>query len=148
MKKWLKRLIVPAVLVLAAGIFVLAVVFDFEHTMNFTDLPPQALESVKVTIQPYYGEVENIELDTNQKARLFDGLDDLETRGIRLNDFALPPEEMGYTIDISGGGVDCHLTMAPGVSRKYMSEGGWFKHNLGDTDELNRYIYQLIENYK
>ena len=145
MKKWQKYLIISGTLVLALGLFVMAVAFDFERMTNFTDLPPQALDNVQVTLYPHYGDTMKIELDGQQKARLIDTLDELETRGIRMQDFPLPPEEMGYTIEFSGS-VDFYLTMAPGLSQKYMLEGGWFKHRLGDTEELNRYVYQLIEN--
>ena len=144
MKNWLKKLIVPAVFVLTIGLLAGAVAFDFERTLRFADLPPQALENVQVILYPHYGDTAKIELDGQQKARLLDALDELETHGIRLQDFPLSPEEKGYTIEITGG-ADAYLTMAPGRSRKYMLEGGWFKHRLNDTMELDQLVYRLVE---
>ncbi|MBQ1270488.1 MAG: hypothetical protein IIY11_02400 [Clostridia bacterium] len=145
MKKWIKRLIVPAVLVLAAAVFVLAVAFDFERSVRFDDIPPQALDNITVTVKPYYGNVETIELDAEQKFRLFEALDELETRGLSLKDKAITPEDKGYSIVIDGleGGVV--INAAPGVQRFYTLEGRWFKHNLGDTEEMNYFIYRLVE---
>ena len=143
-KKWFKRLIIALLPVVLLGLFATAVAFDFERTMSFADLPPQALDSLHIVINPHYGEVLKLELDAQQKAMVLEGLDELESRGIRLQDFPLPPEEKGYTIEITGS-TDLYLTMAPGISQEYMLEGGWFKHNLGDTQELNRYVYRLIE---
>lgn len=147
MKKWFGRLVV--VTILAVGVLVAAVLFDFERTMDFTDLPPQALDNMTVSVKPYYGEIEQIELDTNQKIGLFEALDELETRGLHFSTFSVTPEDKGYSITLHNTGKgSVVITAAPGMQQIHSLEGGWFKHDLGDTEELNRYIYQLIENYK
>lgn len=146
MKKWTKRLILPGILILTAALFAAAVAFDFERTTRFADLPPQALENVAISIKPYYGNEASITLNDTQKLRLLDALDELETRGLRLSAFAVAPEDKGYSITIHGTGQGSRvLTAAPGLQRIYTLEGGWFRHNLGDTQELNHYVYKLIE---
>jgi len=146
MKKWIKRLIVPAAFLLAAAVFVLAVAFDFEMSVRFDDIPPQALDNITVTVKPYYGNVETIELNDEQKFRLFEALDELETRGLNLKDKAITPEDKGYSIVIHGlDSGSIVINAAPGVQRFYTLEGRWFKHNLGDTEEMNYFIYRLVE---
>lgn len=146
MKKWLKRLILPAVLLTAAGIFALAVAFDFERTMIFTELPPQALERITVSVRPHYGNTENIELDERQKMYLLEALDELETRGISLKEREVLPQDKAYSLIIDGAGEKRIVINAyPGVRGAYTAEGGWFKHSLGDAEEMNYYIYRMIE---
>lgn len=146
MKKWLKRCIVPAVLLVALGIFALTVAFDFERTLRFENLPPQALDNMTVTVKPYYGDTETIELNTEQKMRMLDAVDELETRGLRFSAFSVAPEDKGYSITLHNSGMGTVvITAAPGMQQIYTLEGGWFRHNLGDTQELNRYVYRLIE---
>ena len=145
-KKWIKRLLIAVLPVLLLGLFAAAVAFDFERTMSFADLPPKALDNMIVTIKPYYGNTETIELTTEQKLRMLEAVDELETRGLRFSAFSVAPEDKGYSITLHNTGKGTVvITAAPGMQQIHTLEGGWFKHNLGDTQELNRYVYRLIE---